>query len=412
VTSHLSEPAVSESHGDRSPPAKLPPATAGRSHRILILTGAIVASCAAVVLAQHYKRPEPIPAEGLPGFTSGSDWVKLAADAPQWSVLKIQKAAAGQPGWSDAIPARITFDETKTSRLGSPLAGRITSVNVERGQHVKTGMALFSVASPSLADLRADLQKAEVQRNAAKINLDRTQALVDSQSLPGKELVAAHQQMSEAELAVAAAQQKLASLRVSAASDASFTVTAPRDGVVVEKNLSIGQEVDTTNGTLIAIADLSRVWVVADLFEGDGTSVKAGDQAKVFLGDRSASIIDLGAVDGTVDQVSAIVDPERHTIPVRVTLANPEGALRPNAHVQLRFLDPRPIKVELPAEAVLSDGATSYVYVKDGALIKKRTVTPGPMREGKATVIAGLEPDTQVVTRGAILLDNQIQLDN
>ena len=385
-----------------------PSVPAKRSHRMLILAGAIATSCVSVVLARHYHRPEPTPAEGLPGFTSGSDWVKLGADAPQWSVLKIQKAEAGQPGWSDAIPARITFDETQTSRLGSPLAGRITRVNVERGERVKTGMPLFSVASPTLADLRTDLQKAQVQRTAAKINLDRTQALVESQSLPGKELVNAQQQMSEAELAVSAAQQKLASLRVSASSDASFTVSASRDGVVVEKNLTVGQEVDTSNGTLIAIADLSRVWVVADLFEGDGATVKAGDQAKVMVGDSSID----AALDGTVDQVSAVVDPDRHTIPVRVTLANPEGALRPNAHVQLRFLDPRPVKVELPAEAVLSDGAHSYVYIQDGALIKKHIVTPGPMREGKATVIAGLEPGVPVVTRGAILLDNQIQLDN
>ncbi|HET9625026.1 MAG TPA: efflux RND transporter periplasmic adaptor subunit [Kofleriaceae bacterium] len=399
-------------NSEHSPPAKLPAATAGRAHRIPILTGAIAASCVAVALAQHYHRPEPEPAEGLPGFTSGSDWVKLTATAPQWSVLKIQKAAAGTPGWSDAIPARITFDETKTSRLGSPLAGRITAVTVERGQRVKAGSPLFTVASPSLADLRADLEKAQVQRASAKINLDRTQALVDSQSLPGKELVAARQQMSEAELAVTAAQQKLASLRVSASSDASFTVTAPRDGVVVEKNVAVGQEVDTSNGTLLAIADLSRVWVVADLFESDGNTVHAGDQAKVFVGDGTSASELSGALDGTVDQVSAVVDPERHTIPVRVALANPAGALRPNAHVQLRFLDPRPVKVELPAEAVLSDGATSYVYVQDGGLIKRRTVTPGPMHQGKATVIAGLEPDTPVVTRGAILLDNQIQLDN
>jgi cobalt-zinc-cadmium efflux system membrane fusion protein len=392
-----------------APPAKLPAATAGRRSRLPILTGAILGSAAAVILARHYHRPEPPPAQSLPGMMVGSDWVKLADDAPQWSVLKIEAAAAGSSSWSDALPARITFDEAQTSRLGSPLAGRVTQVNVERGQRVTSGAPLFSVTSPGLAELRSDLQKATVQRTAARINLDRTQALVDGQSLPGKELIAAHQQVSEAELAVQLVEQKLASLRVSAGGDASFTVTAPRDGVVVENNLAVGQEVDTSNGTLVAIADLSRVWVVADLFEGTGTSLRAGARAKVISSDGGE--LDT-ALDGTVDQVSAVVDPERHTIPVRVTLANPEGVLRPNAHVQLRFLDPRPVKVELPAEAVLCDGATSYVYIQDGQLLKRHAITPGPLHQGKATVLAGLEPGTRVVTRGAILLDNQIQLDN
>ncbi|HEY0194217.1 MAG TPA: efflux RND transporter periplasmic adaptor subunit [Kofleriaceae bacterium] len=395
-------------HEPSAPPARLPAATAGRHARVPILTGAILASAVAVILAQHYQRPEPPPATTLPGMLVGSDWVKVADDAPQWSVLKIEAATPGTASWSDPLPARIAFDETRASRVGAPLAGRVTQVLVERGQRVKTGAALFAVASPSLAELRAELQKATVQRAAARINLDRTQALVDGQSLPGKELVAATQQLSEADLAVQLAQQKLASLRVSAGGDASFTVTAPRDGVVVEKNVAVGQEVDTSNGTLMAIADLSRVWVVADMFEGDGTSLRPGARAKVLIGEGNLDT----ALDGIVDQVSAVVDPERHTIPVRVTLANPEGALRPNAHVQLRFLDPRPIKVELPAEAVLCDGATSYVYIQDGQLLKRHSVTPGPLHQGKATVLAGLEPGARVVTRGAILLDNQIQLDN
>jgi membrane fusion protein, heavy metal efflux system len=151
------------------------------------------------------------------------------------------------------------------------------------------------------------------------------------------------------------------------------------------------------------------VWVVADLFEGDGTALRAGTPARVLVGE-GASLAD--GLDGVVDQVAAVVDPDRHTIPVRVTLGNAAGALRPNEHVQLRFLDPAPAKVALPAEAVLNDGASSYVYVRNGHVIRRRPITPGPLRQGRSTVIAGLEPGELVVTRGAILLDNQLQLSN
>ena len=102
------------------------------------------------------------------------------------------------------------------------------------------------MSSPNLAELRADLEKATVERGTAKVNFDRVKALVDAGSLPAKEIVTAQQEVSEAELAVKLANQKLASLKVVGGADATFTVTAPRDGVVVEKNVAVGQEVDTS----------------------------------------------------------------------------------------------------------------------------------------------------------------------
>ena len=171
-------------------------------------------------------------------MTVGSDSVTLANDAPMWSVVKVAPAEAAAPHWTDPVPARIVFDEARTSRLGSPLAGRVTAVMVERGQHVKSGDKLFTVSSPNLAELRADLEKAGVERATAQANFNRVKSLVDAGSLPGKELVSAQQEVTEAELAVKLANQKLASLKVVGGGDATFTVTAPRDGVVVEKNIA------------------------------------------------------------------------------------------------------------------------------------------------------------------------------
>ncbi|HET9625257.1 MAG TPA: efflux RND transporter periplasmic adaptor subunit [Kofleriaceae bacterium] len=394
---------------DHAPAPDTDPTTArpGGKHpmRIPIFIAAILVGGGTIGLACRYHRPDPPVEAPAPGMTVGSDNVKLAQNAPQWAMIKVAPADAAEPHWTDAVPGRIVFDEARASRLGSPLAGRVTNVAVERGQHVKAGQALYTVASPNLADMRADHEKALVERSTAKINLERTQALVDAQSLPGKELIAAKQALAEAELAVQLSEQKIASLRVAGAGDAAFTVTAPRDGVVVEKNLSVGQEVDTSSGTVMAIADLTYVWVVADLFESDVGGLAAGAKARVLVGGNQ--------LEGTIDQVSAVVDPERHTVPVRVKLANPEGALRPNAYAQVQFFDPTKAAVALPMEAVMTDGAKSYVYIQDGkGAFVHRDVTVGSPSNGKVPVLAGLEPKEPVVVQGAILLDNQIQLDN
>jgi multidrug efflux pump subunit AcrA (membrane-fusion protein) len=108
-----------------------------------------------------------------------------------------------------------------------------------------------------------------------------------------------------------------------------------------------------------------------------------------------------------------VVDPDRHTVPVRLRLANPDGALRPNAYATIRFFDPTPVAVALPSAAVMSDGAQSYVYCQEptGAL-KRRNVTVGSASGGNVPVLSGIAPTDQIVLTGAILLDNQIQLDN
>lgn len=384
----------------------IPAAAAARRApmRVALIVAALAAGATAVVLARQYRRPEPVPPLPAPGMTVGSASVTLAPGAPMWKVLVMAPAAPAEPHWSDPIPARVTYDETRASRLGSPLAGRVTAVMVERGERVKAGAPVFAVSSPSFAELRAELEKATVVQASARAGFERVKSLVDVGALPAKELVTARQELAEADLAVKLARQKRSSLRIGGGGDASFTVTAPRDGVVVEKNLAVGQEVDAASGAVIAIADLSSVWVVADLFGDDVGTLAVGAPARVKVG-----AVEL---EGTIDHISAIVDPERRTVPVRVRLPNADGALRPNALAQLRFFDPSPARVALPASAVLSDGARSYIYVERGAgELVRRDITVGAVSGGVVPVLAGVEPGERVVVQGAVLLDNQLQLD-
>jgi len=376
---------------------------AGFALKAVIFVSAVGVGGLAIALARHYKRPEPTPRAVAPGMTVSPTSITLTSDAPMWSTLKIGAAEPPEAHWSEPIPGRVVFDETRASRLGCPLQGRVTAVMVVRGQHVDAGTPVYSVLSPHLAELRAELAKSTVVQSATRASFERLQSLANEGVSPRKEYLAAKQAMDEANLAVELAKQKLSSLRVGPEGDATFTVTAPRDGVVVELNLAVGQEIDATTGTVVAIADLSMVWVVADLFEDEVGELTPGLKAKVTVGTAE--------FEGTIDLVSSIVDNERHTVPVRVKLANADGHLRPNAYAQIRFFDPIAAKATVPASAVMSDGAHSYVYMKEGHVLKRRTVVTGPASEGRVPVLDGLEPGDQVVKQGAILLDNQIQID-
>lgn len=372
--------------------------------RLVVVASSALVGLASIGIAMRYSRAEPAPAGDPPGLTFGSGSVALAPGAPAWSSVTVDHPHPAPELWTDPVPARITFDETRTSRLGAPLGGRITKVFAETGQAVKRGAPLLAIASSSLAELHNDIAKADVELRGAKLSFERTQALVEAGSLPGKELVTAKQGLTEAELAGQLGRQKLASLQVASASESAFTLTAPRDGVIVEKKVAVGQQVDSGTGDLVAIADLSSVWVLADLFETDTAGVVPGARAEVSLDNGETQL------DGEIAQVSAVVDPDRHTVPIRIRLANPSGALRPNAHAQVRLVRGSASCV-VPASAVLSDGAKTYVYVAgDHGAMQRRDVVVAPVSSGVVPVISGISPADRVVVKGGILLDNAINL--
>jgi RND family efflux transporter MFP subunit len=374
--------------------------------RFLIIGIAVVISAIAIVAAARYER-EPPPAEApAPGMTVAKDSVTLSGDAPQWKLIRLGPVAPASEHWTDPLPARIEIDETKLSRVGTPLGGRVTRVLVERGQNVAAGAPLFVVSSPSIAELRAEREKADVDLGVARANLERVKAVVAAHAAAEKEQVAAEQELKQAEVALRLAQAKMKVLALGDGGE--LTVTAPRAGTVVEKSVAVAQSVAPDAAEpLLVIADLRSVWVVGDLFEADAQQIQSGAVAKV----SSPSLPDVPALDGKVEMVSAVVDPVRHTIPIRVRLDNPGGALRPHVYAQVRFRTGRPEHgVEVMASAVMTDGTQSYVYVQEHGRFVKRPVAAGPVRDGKVLVLDGLKVGEIVVEEGGVLLDNQIDL--
>jgi RND family efflux transporter MFP subunit len=369
---------------------------------------AIVLSVATVWASSRFVRKAPNQIPPQTGLTVDHGAVALAADAPQWQVLELETAKAISNTWTDAVPAFVKVDDAKAARIGVPLAGRVTQVNVELGQLVTKGAPLFAVASPDLAALQVEQSKAKVDVEAAQGVLDRTKAIVDARALPEKEAVAAAQSLKQAELSYNVAQSKLASLDVTSRSENEFVVHAPRAGRVVEKSVLPGQELSPgAEASLMLIADLSTVWVLADLFESDSDGVTPGVPARVTITSLPGVVI-----DGKVDMVSAVVDAERHTVPVRVVLDNTDGRLKPNTYAKMQFqASTPPGSVEVAAAALVSDGSKQYAYVKNAqGRFVKRDVVAGAVRDGRVVVFKGIAPGETVVSKGAILLDNQIDL--
>lgn len=372
----------------------------------LALAGAVLVSCISVWMSAGFTREPPPHAPAPQGLTTGTHDVSIAADAPQWRMLKLGQVKEATTQLSDPVPARIRIDETRASKVGTPLAGRATVVSVELGQAVKVGDPLFSVASPEIATLRAERDKASVDLDVGRAQRSRITAMVDARAIPAKDQLQADQLLKQAELSLRLAESKLGSLKVSSRAENEFTIVSPRSGIVVEKNVLPSEQI-SSDGALITVADLSVVWIVAELFEADAAGITAGTPVKI----TSPSLSGFTA-ETTVDMISSVVDPTRHTIPVRAKLPNADGLLKPNIYAQMQFsVKAPPGAVEMPASALVSDGTHQYVYVEEAkGRFARREVAASSAHEGKVSVQRGLSVGETVAIEGALLLDNQISL--
>jgi cobalt-zinc-cadmium efflux system membrane fusion protein len=301
----------------------------------------------------------------------------------------------------------VSFDEQRTSAVGTPLAGRIDRVTVRLGDHVEKGARLFSVRSGEMADLERDRESARASVVVKRKVFERARDLVRLQAAPEKEQIAAEAELREAELASQTAHSKLQSLKIASDGANLFWVTAPRHGTVVDMDAYANQEVTPgREKALVQISDLDEVMVLADVTESDSAEVK--EKAEVEIRAQGGKVVRTGKVE----HVSEVVDPERRAVEVRIRVANQDRALRPNSLVEILFAPASgSLRVRVPSSAVVTDGEKSVVFVAKGtSRLERVPVTLGRQRDGEVELLTGLAAGTRYVSRGALLLLNEVEL--
>ena len=280
--------------------------------------------------------------------------------------------------------AVIDYDETSLADVTMRFKGWITKLYVNAtGQQVHKGDPLFEIYSPELYSAQSDYLIA--LENATAMKAGATARLMN--------------------FAISADQ--IAELERTKQIKQTLTINAPRDGIVVEKTAVEGQMADE-NMRLYRIADLSLVWVQAQVYEQDLPFIHLGQDALVtlsYLPDRK--------FQGRVTYIYPTVDEKTRTAKVRMEFHNPGYLLKPGmfATVDLRAeLDPSALLV--PDSAVLRSGEKNTVFVAlDGGRFEPRTVTLGPRSEGNMyQVLSGLSEGDRVVTSGQFMLDSESQL--
>ena len=181
-------------------------------------------------------------------------------------------------------------------------------------------------------------------------------------------------------------------------------VTSPVNGIVLERNISREQRFEG-HVELYRIADLSKVWILADMLGDDAHLLKPGARVRVNVRELSKTIT------ATVSSAPPSFDPMSRTLKLRLEADNPGFLLRPDMFVDVEFTSPAPAGISVPAEAVLDSGMHKIVYVETSDnVFEPRTVEIGPSFGSRVAVKSGLNEGDRVVTAGNFMIDSESRM--
>jgi cobalt-zinc-cadmium efflux system membrane fusion protein len=312
----------------------------------------------------------------------------------------------------------VDFDNDQATSVLAPFSGPVTRLLVSVGQRVKKGEPLAEVDSPDFAAAVSAYVKAIVSARNLRRLADADKDLVQHDGVSAREQEQAQTDAANADADRDAARQALVSLDVDpqlikdieagrTSSRVRGVIRAPISGTVAEKLITPGQLLQAGTTPCFTVADLSRVWVMAQISASDLASVRVGDTAQVETG------IDATKLGGTVANISALVDPDTRAVIARVDVDNPAQLLKKQMYVHVRIQARQPSSgLLVPVSAILRDDENlPFVYVvqSDGSFAR-RHVTLGPRTGDQVVIPKGLESGDHIVDDGALFIQfRQIQ---
>ena len=337
----------------------------------------------------------------------------LVAPAPELlGQLKLADVSVRPVAETLRVAGRIDFDEQRLARIGATVTGRVTQIDALLGQEVKKGEVLARLNSSELSSQQLAYLKARSQLELNRRNAERARALFDADVIAAAEV---QRRESEYQISVAetrAAADQLNILGVSPAAverlgkvgavDSVTPVVATLGGVVVERRLAQGQVVQPADA-LFVVADLSRLWAVAQVPEQQVSQVKTGQSVSIevpALGNEK--------LVGKLIFVGQTINPETRTVLVRTELDNRDGRLKP-AMLASMLIEAKPVeRMVVPASAVVRESDEDHVFVAEGdGVFRLLKVKLGPEQGGMRVVLSGLKGDEKLVVDGAFHLNNE-----
>jgi len=307
----------------------------------------------------------------------------------------------------------VAFSQNKSTQVLSPISGPVSRILANIGRRVGRGEALALVASPDFAGAVSALRKAEATAKNARRIATLDEQLFKNDAIARRDLEQAQTDAINAESDREAAVQQLRALGVDnntindieqnkPVENLGGVIRSPISGTVVERLVSPGQLLQAATPAF-TVADLSSVWVMANVFEADLPSVRVGDMADVITGSGQT-------LQGRVDYIAALVDPNTRAVSVRLDVPNPGEVLKRDLYVRVQIHSQALASgILVPVSAVLRDDENlPFVFVaKPGGTFERRRVDLASRIGDRQEIRSGLAAGESIVVEGGLFLQSE-----
>ena len=354
------------------------------------------------------------PASAMPQSSGGSgpSSMQVRMDPALVAGFQVQPVALATLADTLRVAGRVDFNEQSLARIGSTVTGRVIDLQASLGQRVRVGQTLATLNSAELSAAQLAYLKAVAQARLLATAAERAQQLFAADVIAQAELQRREHAAEVARAEQSGAADQLAVLGMTPAAIAELLasnainsvkpVISRVAGTVVERSVAVGQVVQPAD-TLFTVADLSRVWVLANVPEQQAASVQIGQATDIEVPSLGRTL------SGRIVHVSAVVDPQSRTVLARCELDNIAGELKPAMLANLLIRTAGRQVMVIPAAAVVRENNRDYVYVQIATNVFALTpVDLGPPADGDVRpVIKGLEAGQKIVVNGAFHLNNE-----
>ncbi|HVZ83760.1 MAG TPA: FixH family protein [Terracidiphilus sp.] len=338
-----------------------------------------------------------MPGAGMPASEPALAPLSLSPQRMQEIGVTMATAEEKEVDSELQVPGNVDVDEQRIAYVQTRFSGWIQKVFANATyQYVRRGQPLFTIYSPDLVSSEQEYLLAK--RNQAAMTKD-VQGMAAQES--GWLLKAAEERLRQFDVPA----QEIADLEQSGTVRRELAVNSPVSGYILERNALPNAYVQPDT-KLYTVADLSSVWVYANVFQSDIGRLRPGDSAQVTVDAYPGRTF-----RGRIDQILPQVDAATRTVRVRLVFSNPGLVLKPGMFVNVAIAERLGRQLVVPSSAVLQSGARSVAFVDHGnGNLEPRIVQTGPQLDDSIVVLSGLKAGERVVQSANFLVDSEAQL--
>jgi membrane fusion protein, heavy metal efflux system len=343
--------------------------------------------------------------QNVPQFVREGSRVIVPDGSPLRAKLAIETVSQKEVQRNLMLPAVVEADPARLVKVLPPVAGRITQLKVQLGEEVEKGQPLLVLDSPDLDTAYAEYERGKANSALATKTRDRLRELVRTSAVAVRELQQAETDLVNAEVEKQRAESRLRQIGVEpevATKSRTVTIAAPVSGSIIDLNAAPGAYWNDATAALMTVADLSTIWVTANVPEKDTALVAKGQPVEIVFPAYPGEVL-----KSKVLFVSNVLDPDTRRTKVRISLDNPHTRFKPGMFANVTFFSPKQMVPIVPTTAVVLREEKNQVFVEVAPwTFEGHRVDIGFQQGGEVAIRDGVAAGDRIVVRGGVLIND------